>query len=90
LQRFESEDNIRIEYQDIEVLTWFYGVSADYLFGLTDNRQYRNIEIDKLSISDEAVSELISGKLNNLLLSEVIAHPDFAELMAELEVFYWP
>jgi len=87
LQRFEGEDDIRIGYQDIEVLTRFYGVSADYLFGLTDNKEYRNTEIEKLHLSDDAVSELISGKLNNRLLSELIAHPDFSELFAALEVF---
>ena len=87
LQRFESEDDIHVGYQDVEVLTRFYGVSADYLFGLTDNRQHRNIEIDKLRLSDEAISELISGKLNTRLLSEIIAHPDFPEFLAALEVF---
>ena len=68
-------------------MTRFYDVSADYLFGLTDNRQYRNVDIDKLALSDEAVSELISGRLNNRLLSEIITHPDFAELLAALEIF---
>lgn len=68
-------------------MTRFYGVSADFLFGLTDNRQYRNIEVDKLHLFDEAIAELISGKLNTRLLSEMIAHPDFAELLAALEVF---
>jgi len=87
LQRFESDENARVGYQDIETLTKFYDVSADYLFGLTDNRQRRNTEINKLHLSDEAVAELTSGKLNNRLLSEVIAHPDFAELLAGLEVF---
>ena len=87
LQRFESEADIHIGYQDIEVFTRFYGVSADYLFGLTDNRQYRNVEIDKLHLSDGAIAELIGGKLNNRLLSEVIAHSDFAGLLAALEVF---
>jgi transcriptional regulator with XRE-family HTH domain len=87
LQRLESDKDVRIGYQDIEVLTRFYGVSADYLFGITDNRQYRNIEIDKLRLTDEAVAALISGNLNNKLLSEIIAHPDFADLLAGLEIF---
>lgn len=30
---------------------------------------------------------MISGNLNNRLLSEMIAHPDFAELLAALEVY---
>jgi len=87
LQRFEGEDDVHVGYQDVEVLTRFYGVSADYLFGLTDNRQHRNIEIDTLRLSDEAIAELMSGKLNTRLLSEVIAHPDFPEFLAALEVF---
>jgi len=87
LQRFESDEEVRVGYQDIELLTRFYGVSADYLFGLTDNRQYRNVEVDKLRLSDAAISELMSGKLNTRLLSEVISHPDFAEFLAALEVF---
>lgn len=87
LQRFESDENARVGYQDIEVLTRFYGVSADYLFGLTDNSKYRTVEVDKLQLSDAAIAELVSGKLNNRLLSELIAHPDFAEFLAALEVF---
>jgi transcriptional regulator with XRE-family HTH domain len=87
LQRFESDGNVRIGYQEVEVLTRFYEVSADYLFGLTDVRQHRNVEIDNLHLSDEAVSELISGKLNNRLLCKMITHPDFSELLAALEVY---
>ena len=87
LQRFESEDTVRVGYQDIEVLTRFYEVSADYLFGLTDNRQYRNVEVDKLRLSDEAIALLVSGKINNRLLSELVAHPDFIDLLAALEVY---
>jgi transcriptional regulator with XRE-family HTH domain len=87
LQRFEGEKDIHIGYQDVEVLTRFYGVSADYLFGLTDHRQHRNIEIDRLRLTDEAVAALISGRLNTRLLSTLIVHPDFPELLAALDVF---
>lgn len=41
----------------------------------------------KLHLSDAAIAELMSSKLNGRLLSELIAHPDFAELLAALEVF---
>ena len=77
LQRLEVDDDIRVGYQDIVVLARFYDVSADYLFGLTDNQQYRNIEIDKLRLSDEVVAVLKDGQLNNRLISEFIAHDDF-------------
>jgi len=45
------------------------------------------IEIDRLRLSDEAISVLTSGKLNNRLLSEFISNPDFPDLLAALEVF---
>lgn len=66
LQRLEGDEDIRVGYQDIETLARYYDVSADYLFGLTDLQQYRNIEIDKLRLSDEAIAVLKDSKLNTL------------------------
>ena len=87
LQRIEADADIRIGYQDIEVLTRFYDVSADYLFGLTDNKQYRNVKIDKLRLSDEAIEVLKDGKLNNRLVSELISHEDFPQLLNAMEIY---
>lgn len=67
----------RIGYQDIETLARYYDVSVDYLFDLTDLEQYHNVGIDKLWLSDEAIAVLKDGKLNNQLISELIAHADF-------------
>jgi hypothetical protein len=44
---------------------------------LTDNRQHRHIEVDALRLSDSAIEILKSNKLNNRLVSELIAYPDF-------------
>lgn len=87
LQRLESEDDIRIGYQDITTLARYYHVSADYLFGLTDNRQHRNIEIDRLRLSDEAIAVLEKGELNNRLISEFLSHADFPQLLNAMEIY---
>ena len=87
LQRLEADEDIRIGYQDIVVLARFYDVSADYLFGLTDNKQYRNIEIDKLRLSDEAIDVLKDGQLNNRLISEFLSHDDFPQLLRAMEIY---
>jgi len=87
LQRMEADEDIRVGYQDIETLARFYDVSADYLFGLTDLDQYRNIEIDKLWLSDEAIAVLKDGKLNNRLISEFITHADFPQLLSAMEIY---
>ena len=87
LGRIESNDDIRAGYQDIALLAKFYDVSTDYLFGVTDNRQHRNIEIDALALSDSAIEVLKGKKLNNRLISELISHEDFPNLLSAMEVY---
>lgn len=56
LQRLEADEDMRIGYQNIEVLARFYGVSTDLLFGLTDNdKERREYEIGE----EEKIRELI-------------------------------
>jgi transcriptional regulator with XRE-family HTH domain len=87
LQRLESGEDIRVRYQDIETLARHYDVLTDYLFGLTDLQQYRNIEIDKLRLSDAAIDVLQDGKLNNRLISKFLAHPSFSKLLSAMEIY---
>lgn len=87
LGRIEADDDVRAGYQDIAVLARFYNVSMDYLCGIAENRQYRNIEIDALSLSDNAVEVLKSKKLNNRLISELLSHSDFQQLLSAMEVY---
>lgn len=87
LQRMESNEDIRIGYQDVAALAGFYSVSADYLFGLTDNRQHRHIAVDALHLSDPAIETLKGGKLNNRLVSEILSHADFIQLMKAVEMY---
>ena len=87
LQRAEGQDDVRVGYQDIAALAKFYGVSTDYLFDLTDNRQHRHIEVDALRLSDAAIKILKGDGINNRLLSELVAHPDFPKLMAAMEIY---
>lgn len=74
-------------YQDVAALSKFYGVSTDYLFGLTDNRQFRHIGIDALHLSDEAVETLKDENLNHRLARELLSHPDFVRLMQSVEIY---
>ena len=87
LQRIESDEDNHASYTDIAVLAKFYNVSTDYLFGLTDNLQHRNIEIDELNISDKAIEILKSRKLNNRLVSEILSHDDFVPLLTAIESY---
>ena len=87
LGRIESNEDNQASYQNIAVLAKFYDVSTDYLFGVTDNRQHRHIEIDTLSLSDAAIAVLKSKKLNNRLVSELLSRADFQQLLNAIEVY---
>ena len=87
LQRAEGQDDVRVGYQDIAALAKFYGVSANYLFGITGNRQHRHTGVDSLKLSDAAIGMLKGGDINNRLLSELISHPDFPKLMSAMEIY---
>ena len=54
---------------------------------MTDNREHRNVEIDALRLSDAAIETLKGDRLNKRLLSELIAHSDFLQLMSAVEVY---
>ena len=54
----------------IATLADFYGVSTDYLLGLTENKNHPNTELQSLHLSDDMVELLSSGKINNRLLCE--------------------
>ncbi len=87
LQRIEGQDDIRVGYQDVAALAKFYDVSTDYLFGLTDNRQHRHIEVDALHLSDPAIEMLTGEKMNSRLVSELLSHPDFPKLLNAIEIY---
>ena len=86
LQRTEGQDDIRVGYQDVAALAKFHDVSTDYLFGLTDNRQHRHIEVDALKLSDPTIETLTGEKFNNRLVSELLSHPDFPKLLNAIEI----
>lgn len=87
LSRFETDPYTSIAYQDLLKLAEFYDVSMDYLSGMTNHRKYRNVEIDKLYLTDEAVEVLINKKANNRLISELLAQDDFIKLLSTIEVY---
>ena len=87
ISRIESNDDNQTSYQTVAALAKFYNVSTDYLFGITDNRQHRNIDIDTLALSDSAIEVLKSKKLNNRLISELLSHAGFGQLVNAVEVY---
>ena len=43
--------------------------------------------LEALSLSDDAIEALKSKKLNNRLVSELLSHPDFQQLLSAMEIY---
>lgn len=80
------------EFKDISPfsivrLAKFYGVTTDYLMGVSNLEKEPNAEIQELHLTNEALNVLKSGHFSGKLLSEVISHDDFPRLMTDMEIF---
>lgn len=87
LGNYETNDFKDISPFSIVRLAQFYGVSTDYLLGLTEQKNHSSTELDALHLSDEMIGLLQSGKINNRLLCEIVTHDNFRRLMADIEIY---
>lgn len=80
------------EFKDISPfsivrLAKFYGVTTDYLMGVSNLEREADAEIQELRLTNEALNVLKSGHFSGKLLSEIICHSDFPRLMTDMEIF---
>ena len=87
LGKYENDDFKDISPFAIVMLAKFYGVSTDYLLGMTEQKNHPNAELNALHLSDDAIDVLKEGKFNKRLLSEIICHKDFQRMMLDSEIF---
>lgn len=87
LGKYENDDYKDISPFAIATLAEFYGVSTDYLMGLSENKNHPNTELTALHLSDDMVALLSSGTINNRLLCEIATHKNFRRLMTDIEIF---
>ncbi|WP_052169694.1 helix-turn-helix domain-containing protein [Pseudobutyrivibrio ruminis] len=87
ISTYESDDTLGIPHFNLVKLADFYGVSLDYLFDKSPIRENVNIEIAELGLDSETLALLKSNKLNNRLLAELMKHPEFKNLLADIEIY---
>ena len=76
-----------ISHEVIMKLAEYYGVSCDYILGISENKKPLNVEVSELHLNDEMLTMLKEEKINNRLLCEIALHPDFLKLMADIEIY---
>lgn len=86
LDNFERDDYL-VRHDAVIQLADYYGVSTDYLLGITDCPDSVNTPISKLHLSDKAIERICSDHINSVLLSEMIENDAFYQLMIDSEVY---
>ena len=74
LGSYEADDFKDISHYALIKLAKFYGVTADYLLGLTETKNHPNADLADLRLSDDMIELLKSGRLDNSLLCELGTH----------------
>ena len=87
LGSYEADEYKDISHYALIKLAKFYGVTADYLLGLTETKNHSNADLADLRLSDNMIALLKSKLVDNSLLCELATHPDFPRLMADLEIY---
>lgn len=87
LGSYETDDDKEISPYSVTTLAKFYGVSTDYLLGLTETKKHPNTELHELGLSDEMIELLKSGRINNRLLCELATNPGFRRFLVDMEIF---
>ena len=79
LGSYESDDTKNaITVNVIVTLAGFYGVTSDYLLGITENRERHHFPVDELGLDDETIALLKERNLNVRLICEMIKDPHFS------------
>ena len=87
LGSYEANDDIELSPFSVTALARFYGVSTDYLLGMTETKNHPNTELHELGLSDGMIELLKSGKLNNKIEKHWRNREPFVTLFANFKPF---
>lgn len=87
LSEYENDDTKGIPHFVLVQLADFYDVSLDYLFDRSSSRTNDTKDISELDLDDRTLEILKNKELNNRLLCELISHPGFKDVLADIEIY---
>lgn len=87
LGSYESNETKDISHYAIIQLAKFYGVTTDYLLGVSKQKTAEGTSMCPNPENAEICGYLSGKKLNRRLLQELISHEDFPRLLADIEIY---
>ena len=87
LNGLENDNGRDVGYSRIVDLAKFFEVPTDYLLGFTESRITKNIELKELGLSDRAIEVLLAKQQDNELVSQLIEHAVFTNLINAIDIY---
>lgn len=87
INRIESGQTKTISSDLLIALSQEYGVTVDYLLCLSNIRSNRHAEVDRLGLSENAVRQLITKKVDPEIVSMLLEHKRFPELIRTVKIY---
>lgn len=87
LNGLENDLGRDVGYSRIVDLAKFFEVPTDYLLGFTESRITKNIELKELGLTDKAIEVLLAKRQDNELLSQLIEHAEFTNLINAIDIY---
>ena len=83
----ENDNGRDVGYSRIIELAKFFEVPTDYLLGFTESRITKNIELKELGLTDKAIEVLLAKRQDNDLVSKLIEHGEFSNLINAIDIY---
>ena len=83
----ENDNGRDVGYSRIVELAKFFDVPTDFLLGFTESRITKNIELKQLGLTDKAIEVLLAKHQDNELVSKLIEHTEFVNLINAIDIY---
>ena len=80
LSRIENGNVKKVGDDVLLKLARFFGVSTDFLLGITNVPDKKNYTIEELGLTPDSARNLYTGAVDNRVINLLLAHPDFGTL----------
>ena len=88
ISRIKTGNTASISSDILISLAKEFGVSTDYILGLTPISTPKNSDISELGLSEVAVRKLLEGSLNTDVLNRLMEHKDFPFLLKLIQIYF--
>ena len=87
LSRFLTEKTNKLSSDCLVAIAGYFGVSTDFLLGLTNIAVRKNYDIEALGLSASAAANLAQGRVRQDVVCQLLENPRFAELTQQIALY---